>query len=416
MQPCATIRNYKTTVLEPFLTRSLDSLLSYRWWTAIWVINGFFIALTVIYFYLRPLGVPQFFALFTLEFERNLATYWSGWCLLIVAILAMERFFYSAEKARYERQAWLGLAVLAASLSFDELGSMHERASFLFAPWGLSGRHAFLPLALPAFLIVIFTLERMSRFRELRCFWLTLGACVLLGSVVLQEHLEYSIQWPFWARGIRFGVEEGTELAGIFLLLTVVLAPTLRSEKFVSVAHIFPSSGTLIRLKSTVVLLTLLSFIPLGMVTVVTLPIAAHKGSPAVWLPFVLLNLSCMVAWSCAQLGEAYRNRFLLVSLVALFFSLDQIIVFQRVIDTGLRLGVVEECMFIGLTVACMSIPMLRTQVNLFLVMLLLPLTLHSVFPSELFPRLVIPLQSLGIFSILVSGLVAMRRRPVCSR
>jgi hypothetical protein len=328
----------------------------------------------------------------------------------------MERFFYSAEKARYERQAWLGLAVLAASLSFDELGSMHERASFLFAPWGLSGRHAFLPLALPAFLIVIFTLERMSRFRELRCFWLTLGACVLLGSVVLQEHLEYSIQWPFWARGIRFGVEEGTELAGIFLLLTVVLAPTLRSEKFVSVAHIFPSSGTLIRLKSTVVLLTLLSFIPLGMVTVVTLPIAAHKGSPAVWLPFVLLNLSCMVAWSCAQLGEAYRNRFLLVSLVALLFSLDQIIVFQRVIDTGLRLGVVEEFMFIGLTVACMSIPMLRTQANLFLVMLLLPLTLHSVFPSELFPRLVIPLQSLGIFSILVSGLVAMRRRPVCSR
>jgi hypothetical protein len=145
--------------LKPFLTRSLDSLLSYRWWTAIWVINGFFIALTVIYFYLRPLGVPKFFALFTLEFERNLATYWSGWCLLIVAILAMERFFYSAEKARYERQAWLGLAVLAASLSFDELGSMHERASFLFAPWGLSGRHAFLPLALPAFLIVIFTLE-----------------------------------------------------------------------------------------------------------------------------------------------------------------------------------------------------------------------------------------------------------------
>jgi hypothetical protein len=53
-------------------------------------------------------------------------------------------------------------------------------------------------------------------------------------------------------------------------------------------------------------------------------------GIPAAWLPFVVLNLACMVAWARAEAGEAYGTRFLGVALLTCFFTFDQIIVFQR--------------------------------------------------------------------------------------
>jgi hypothetical protein len=77
-------------------------------------------------------GLVQYLAQFTLAEEKNLATYWEGLCLLLVAILAIERFLQSDKTATYNKQSWLGLAVLATSLSLDELASIHERAPSLF--------------------------------------------------------------------------------------------------------------------------------------------------------------------------------------------------------------------------------------------------------------------------------------------
>ena len=206
-------------------------LRSFSWQSVIWCINGFFLSMTVIFSYLPGSspsihrGVIKYFAQFTLAEEKNLATYWAGWCLLLVAVLAFERFLSSDNKTTYKRQSWIGLAILACGLSLDELGSIHERAGFLFASWGLSGSQiSYVPLAAPALLILLFTLHGMYHLNNRRCFWLTLCAFLIFGSVVLQEYLEDTLRWPWWSRGARFGIEEGCELAGVFLLLSVVLS------------------------------------------------------------------------------------------------------------------------------------------------------------------------------------------------
>jgi hypothetical protein len=323
-----------------------------------------------------------------------------------VSILAFERFLGSNKTATCERQSWIGLSVLAAGLSLDELASIHERTPFLFSSWGLSGNmNSLIPLAVPALLLLLFTLQRMWNLANRRCFWLTLSAFIILGSVASQEDLEHTLQWPWWARGMRFVIEEGTELVGIFLLLSVVLGATVTTGMVKSIRSLMPRAETLIQLRPTVAYLSLLGFIPLGMLTVATLVVTEARGAPSAWLPFVLLNMACMAAWASADLGETYRKRFLFVSFLALFFSLDQIIVFQRVLDKNLMRGDVENVMFPCLAVVCLGIPTLRTRSHILLLGVLLSLSLFLLPPSELFPRLVIPLQSLGIFWILVSGL-----------
>ena len=137
---------------------------------------------------------------------------------------------------------------------------------------------------------------------------------------------------------------------------------------------------------------------------------ATHRGIPAAWLPFVLLNLAWMVAWSGAEIAKAYRGSFLFVGFTALFFFLDQIVLFQRVMDKNLIRGEVEVFMFPCMAAACIWIPPLRTRSNILLLAAFLPLSLLLIPVSQLLPRLVIPLQSLGIFSVLVSGLGATQR------
>jgi hypothetical protein len=163
--------------------------------------------------------------------------------------------------------------------------------------------------------------------------------------------------------------------------------------------------STLVQLKPAVVCATLLSFVPLGIFTLLVITDAHHRGVPAAWLPFMLLNLSWMAAWTGAQKGERYRARFITVSLLALFFSLDQIIVFERAIDKSLVRGELAALMFPCLAAACLAIPTLRKRFNFVLLAALLPLSLALVSSSTLLPWLVLPIQAMGIFWILNTGL-----------
>jgi hypothetical protein len=359
-------------------------------------------------------GLIQYLAQFTLAEEKNVATYWEGWCLLLVSILAFQRFLQGNKTAPYEKQSWLGLSVLAAGLSLDELGSIHERSPFLFSAWSLSGNMSSkIALAIPALLILIFTLRGMWRFACRRHFWMTLSAFILFGSVAFQEYLEFTVKWPWWAQGLRVGIEEGTELLGVFLLLSVVASATDVPRRVKSVTDLTPRVETLISLRLPVVLATLLGFIPLGIFSAFAIEDATYRGIPAAWLPFMLLNLAWMAAWTSAEMTEKYRKRFLLVALLALFFSLDQIIVFQRVIDKNLIQGTLGNWMLPCLATACLAISTLRTRPNIILMAVLLSLSLFLISGSELIPWLVTPLQALGIFWVLVSGLEVFRAADV---
>jgi len=259
--------------------------LGLSWKSVIWAVNGFLLLMTVMVAYLPDnssatrKGPIQYLAQFSLAEEKNLAAFWEGWCFLLVSILAFERYLHSNRTTTFEGQSWLGLSVLAAGLSLDELGSIHERAPLLFSYFGLSGSmSSLIPLAVPVLLILAISLHRMWQITNRRGFWLTLCAFLAFGSVAFQEYLEHKLQWPWWARGLRVGVEEGTELVGVFLLLSVVLASQAGSQKSKSLLRLRPEVATLIRLRPAVTVLTVLGCVPLGLLTVFYTGGATHPA------------------------------------------------------------------------------------------------------------------------------------------
>ena len=390
------------------ILRNHQVLMSLSWKSVVWCVNGFFILMTVIFHYLpnNRQGAFKFLAMFSLQFEKNLATYWEGWCFLLVAVLAFQRFLASGRAASYERQAWVGLSILAAGLSLDELGSIHERAKFMFSPWGLTGRFAWLPLAVPALAILVFTLYRMLRLRNYRDFSLMVAGWIILGSVPVQEHLEHTINWPWWFQGLRFGLEEGTELVGAFLLLCVVTPAKQSFQKVGSLQQLAPEANTLIKLRPTISCVTLLAFVPLAMVTVWTEPVANNRGIPAAWLPFVCLNMASLAAWTRAREELAYRNRFLIASALSLLFSLDQIIVFERILDMTIMHSRIEKIMFPIMAGVLLCIPYARTRFNVLLISLLSLVSVVMVSSSKAVWAFAVPLQSLAIFWVGASMLL----------
>jgi hypothetical protein len=385
-------------------------LLSLRWQSVIWTVNGVFLLLTVIVGSLTSgsvldrQGINVYLFQFSLAEEKNMATSWEGWCLLLIAILAFERLLHCRQASA--KVAWSGLAILAVALSFDELASIHERSYFLFSSWGVADdMTSMIPLGVPAFAVLLITLYTMWHLPHRRCFWLTLSAFLVLGSVAFQEHLEHAVAWPSWARGLRFGLEEGTELCGIYLLLRAATYGMSGTADASSIARLVPRITTLIGLRAPVLILSLVAFVPLGILTMWVIEDATHRGVPGAWLPFVLLSLSGMAAWACAEIAEGYKTGFRFLSVLAIFFALDQMVTFERLFDRHLLRGVIGTWMFPCMAAACLSIRPLRTRENMILVGLLLPLSLLFAVRSELLGWLVVPIQSLGIYWILTSTL-----------
>jgi hypothetical protein len=340
-----------------------------NWRSAVWSVNVFFLLMTLIVAYLpydsaaSRRGLVRYLAQFTLAEEKNLATYWEGLCLLLVSILAIERFFKGAATGKTEKQGWLGLSVLAAGLSLDELGSIHERTPGLFYSWGLTGSMVSkLPLAVPLGIVLVWTLHGMRHLRERRSFRLTLSAFLLFGLVVFQEYLEFSINWPRWMKGVRLGFEEGTELAAIFCLLAAVLRKSVTSRKAGSIICLIPAAQTVVRLRPWVTYATLAGFIPLGILTLHVLKDATYRGIPSAWLPFVLLNLASGMAFACSRFVLQYKNRFLFISGLTLCFALDQIIVFERILDRTAAYSALGMLMLPSVGLLCLTIPTLRAR------------------------------------------------------
>jgi len=143
--------------------------------------------------------------------EMNPAVWWSALGLLVASLCSYHLFCVR----KWGQQAvWLALALFCAVLAADEIGSLHERT----APWLFK----FLIAVFASVVVYILTqLCRDSRTRKTG--FAVMIACLLFGSVVIQEFFESRIDWPSWAEPLRLGIEEGTELFGIFVLLWSVL-------------------------------------------------------------------------------------------------------------------------------------------------------------------------------------------------
>jgi hypothetical protein len=291
---------------------------------------------------------------FSFEFEQNAATTFEGFCFLLAALLAVEQA--APDWRRREAWPWLGTALLAAGLSLDELGSVHERADLLFEPIGLDTEMvALVPLAVPALLIAAASLygfwRQGGRGRALRLA-LALG---LLGSVVLQEKIEAHLTLPPWAASLRGVVEEGTEMLGVYVLLGLVLAKGQRLR------DAWPKRAALRRLVVPAALLVAVALPALVYITEATRRMQRGRGVPASWPVFALLAVVALLAFARRRTDAGGRSVLLAMGFLGAVLAADAVIVAQR-LESGrfLRSAALQDLGVPLLLLLALLIPQLR--------------------------------------------------------
>lgn len=198
------------------IARQREGVLSaLPWWSWLFAVNLLLVLATVahhklvlnhsIHFYLRQID---------LAIEMNLAAWWSGVLLFGLGLLAYEIFSSREERAKL---AWLLLAIAFTCLSIDEIGSIHERIEdWLIDSPLLAAIDPYVPIAITGLLLIPYPLLALFRHQRTRkTAWLLLIGFLLFSSIALQERLEGSVDWGDWW-SLRLGLEEGTELLGMF--------------------------------------------------------------------------------------------------------------------------------------------------------------------------------------------------------
>lgn len=152
--------------------------------------------------------------------ENVIGSWFSSMLLALIAWVAVLCFVVDGAAGRRDwlRYGWLTIALGFAALSFDELGSIHER---LHLPDNLSGQvlwYAPVMVLLPAYMLV-FGLSRMRGDRV--AFGMALLGALCFASIPLQEYFEIAVRHG--AGTVRpvseIALEEGTELLGMLLFL-----------------------------------------------------------------------------------------------------------------------------------------------------------------------------------------------------
>lgn len=265
------------------------------WWAWILIADIFMVVITIVHKY--PLRFPGKWVLsypFNLANEMNLATWWSGIVLLAVGLVCYELFCRGGLPS--SRRAWLLLAAVFAGLSLDEIGSIHER---------LGGFSKILPIAAVLAMLLVLTLLTLSRNAETRTPSLFIGTgFFLFGLVVFQEFLEHAVTYPEWSRGLRVGVEEGTELAGALVALYGAVFATGRRSGGLDAA--------LARIPTAMLTLPVATGFVLHAAGALILPGAidlAAGGNPLVWYPSAMaFLLLCVCCSASEESGEGTRR------------------------------------------------------------------------------------------------------------
>ncbi|MGB5637101.1 MAG: hypothetical protein WBM86_30555 [Waterburya sp.] len=175
-----------------------------------------------------PTLVRRILRQFDLGQEMNLAAWWSGMILFSIALLCYEIY---CDRNNQKKVTWLLLTIAFTCLSIDEIGSIHERIETwiqLIDPYVslslIQLIDPYIPIAILGVILVPFPLIILWNSQETRrTAILLIVGFLFLASIAIQERLEGYIEWYQWG-GVRLGVEEGTELLGMFFCyLGVVL-------------------------------------------------------------------------------------------------------------------------------------------------------------------------------------------------
>lgn len=292
-------------------------------WVWLLLFNLFLLLNTAIYPYVRNEFVKWIIVNhFNLAGEMAIGAWWAGALLLLVALLAVNE----ATGDDGTSYPWLILGVLFALLSFDEIGSLHERLSM-----SEEGATVLLVLGAIGSVAFLFACQQLwLRDRRRVAVWLFAGMA-LMGSAVVHEYFEHRVNWPYALQGLRAAFEEGSELTGtLFCVIALTGNRGLRelAERVKAQRKALISWRQLIMAAGAVFALHLLTSV--WVVRYVELEL---RGNPAVWYfvaVFLLLSLAhlqqALVAGSGsrATLNLILAAYFLALSVGSVYFIMPR--------------------------------------------------------------------------------------------
>jgi len=283
----------------------ISSLKKIKWWVWFIIIDSLLVILTGLALHMKSGGLVGFLHQnFRLDIEMNLAVWWAGACLMNGALLSYE--LYKTESQESKRNYhWIILCIILFGLSFDEIGSIHER---IFENWTALIITAFFGALF--FIPILWKLIFTNRTHRSGIF-LAVGFG-LMALAIPQEYMEHHLIWPNKFLGLRAGLEEGTELFGSLMVLVGLVGQ--RRGKF------WPNSISRVinypyRMTPYFLMIGLILQIFISAVTVKFVDVS-HRGNPAVFLPaFAFLILANSVFWKAYE-RSGYRRW------IWIFFSL----------------------------------------------------------------------------------------------
>lgn len=228
-----------------------------------------------------------------LRAESNLAALWSGLLLLLIGIHAFDGYASNRQESPTIARAWLVITAIMVLLSFDEVGSLHERlpadSHMTYWLWIAPFALGFAAMGLYALCVLYRSVEHQG------AAILIMIGFLLFVSVAVQEELEWRFEVSDQMKPIRGAIEEGTELLGMFLILLASMRNTRgRLSTTTSDSEPVFEAGRAWRMP---VLTVGLAFTPLIAYFTTQLPDDGWgHGLPAQWPPAAIFLLAGLVA------------------------------------------------------------------------------------------------------------------------
>lgn len=262
-------------------------------WSKLWlwgliVVSIAVLAATVVF---QELDIAQLSHL-TLTQENNVGAWWSGILLLIGAIHAFDGYrLWKYERSRVAR-GWAALALALLILSLDEIGSLHERVELWLPGGAWLNVLPFASVVVGLFAYAVASLWPGRDYR--RAAVLIVLAFLCFGATAFQDYLEHNETWMnMVSRGVRAGLEEGSELAGMLLLIRAALPNTggIFRRNMASRAPVLdaPFSWRRYLVPGALALSPVLAYASAGW-------LLDHRGHPAAWLASALYFLAAVAA------------------------------------------------------------------------------------------------------------------------
>ncbi|MBT8294623.1 MAG: hypothetical protein KJN70_15255 [Eudoraea sp.] len=368
----------------------LNWLISQAWWKLIITIDVLFVIATIFLTYNYNLPILHYF---NLGGELNIASWWSGISLLLASLLSYELFSIKHDKTKF---SWLIFSLIFLALYWDEIGSLHERImqnSWTdYYPYGIAGI-----CLLTYSLVNLFTSNKNKKSGILILFGFS-----AFGLVVLQEYIEHTLDWPYLLLGLRTGIEEGTELLGIFLCLMGVVLERRKTAASHSLMALIPNPSLMKKLPAILlfglVLHTLASFwIP-------NLSDLYQRGNPALLYPvaiYLILSASSLHRFMDNPKDKGKIN--LSLCLLFLIFSLMSGC-YKYPIESLLRFYILHCIQIAGVVFFCFKI---NDKPQKKIILMLSALILFSVTYENLVASFILS----GVISYFISRIFLRRDR-----